>query len=215
VYLVAGVLTLGLAIFISNKLWAQPATTAAAQPKSRVALFNLTYVMKHSKKFQYFQEELKKTVEPFQSKDTMLKKKGEDLAKEAQLPTTKAQRKDEIEKHLKDLQRQIEDNKNDAQKIVVKKQEEQIKTIYMDIMTVVSRIAQSHGYEMVFHYNDALTDEDYLSAPNIARKMQAGALMPIYKANGVDISMHVLDTLNKSLGAVSMPGSASTASPKR
>lgn len=198
----AGVLTLGAGIYLSSQLAAQTpaagggAPAGMAQPKTRVALLNLTYVIKNYNKFKSFQEELKKTVEPYQAKDTSLKAEGEKLAKEAQAPNTTAEKRDQIEKKLKDLQRQIEDNKNDAQKIVVKKQEEQLKILYMDVRSVVDRYAQAHNFEMVLHYNDAVTPDDYWSPANIARKMQAGALMPMYIANGLDISGPIVTTLN-------------------
>ena len=101
-----------------------------------------------------------------------------------------------FERKLKDLQRQIEDNKMEGSKVLAKKQEEQLKILYMDVRTVAARYAAAHGYEVVMHYNDAVTDADYYSGPNIARKLQAGALMPIYMANGVDISRDLTITLN-------------------
>jgi hypothetical protein len=97
---------------------------------------------------------------------------------------------------MKDLQRHLEDNKNDAQKTLVKKQEEQLRILYMDVRNVVDRYAQAHGFDMVLHYNDAVEQQDYWSAQNIARKMQAGALVPMYFAAGLDISGNIIATLN-------------------
>ncbi len=194
----AGVLALGTAIYVSSHLAAQQPNAAQQQqqPKSRIAILNLTYVVKHYKKFQTYQEELKKMVEPFQAKDTSLKKEGETLTKEGQTPATTADRREKIEQRLKQIAREIEDNKNDAQKKVQQQQEGQLRTLYMDIRGVAEKYAQAHGYEMVLHYNDAVTTEDYWSAPNIARKMQAGALMPLYWTNGIDISSNIVQTLN-------------------
>jgi outer membrane protein len=194
----AGVVALGCAIYASNQLWAQaPAGNAQAPaPKTKVGLVNLSHVIKQYNKFKTFQEELKNTVAPFSAKDASLKAEGDKLAKEAQNPSTAAARRDEIQKKLKDIERQIEDNKVDAQKVVVKKQEDQLKILYMDIRNVVDRFAQAHGYEMVLHYNDATTTEEYWSPQNIARKMQAGALMPMYIAGGLEISESIIRTLN-------------------
>lgn len=192
--LVAGVMALGTAIYLTGHVGAQG--NAAAAPKTKVGLLNLTYVIKNYNKFKNFQEDLKKTVEPFQTKDTGLKTEGEKIAKEAQTPATTAARREAIEKRLKEIQRDIEDNKNEAQKVVVKKQEDQLKILYMDVRGIVERYAQAHGFEMVLHYNDATTQEEYWSPTNIARKMQAGALMPMYMANGLDISANIVATLN-------------------
>lgn len=207
----AGVMALGCAIYTSNQLWAQaPAGTTMSQPKTRIGLLNLTYVIKNYNKFKTFQEELKRTVDPYQAKDSALKAEGEKLAKDAQGANATAEKREQVERKLKDLQRAIEDNKNDAQKVVVKKQEDQLKILYMDVRGVVDRYAQAHGYEMVLHYNDAVTQDEYWSPANIARKMQAGALMPMYIGNGLDISANIVSTLNGSLGGAAAPAAAAT-----
>lgn len=202
VYLAVGAAALGLAIHVSTLLAQStspaPAPTASAA-KSRMAMINLTYVVKNYTKFKTYQDELKKTVDPYQTKDNALKAQGEKLAKEGQ--SAAGERREQIERQLKELQRQMEDNKNDAQKVLVKKQEDQLKTLYMDVRSVVERYAQAHGFEMVLHYNDATTTEEYWSPQNIARKMQAGALVPMYMANGLDISANIVSTLNSSYGS--------------
>jgi outer membrane protein len=201
-FALAGMSALTLAIFAGRLLYAQNAqsasSTPAAAPKThtRVALLNLTYVVKNYKKFQTYQEELKKLVEPYQAKDTSWKAEGEKLAKDAQAAGVTQEKREEIERKLRELQRNIEDNKQEVQKVLVKEQEKQLKTLYLDVYNVVSRYAQAHNYEMVLHYNDAVTQEDYWSAANIARKMQTGALMPMYMTGGLDISANVVQTLN-------------------
>lgn len=212
VFVAAGVVVLGLALVVSTRLMAQappatgtPAAPAAGTNKSRVALLNLTYVIKNYKKFQTFQDELKKAVDPFQAKDTAWKKEGETIAKEAQTPACTAERRETIGKRLKELERLIEDNKGEASKVVNTKQEEQLKILYMDVRNHAYRFAQAHGYDMVLHYNDAVTDKDYWSGPNIARKMQAGALMPLYTGAGVDVSMDLVNSLNAAMGGGAAP----------
>ncbi|MFO0881310.1 MAG: OmpH family outer membrane protein [Gemmataceae bacterium] len=201
----AGVMALGIAIYASNKLWAQAPASTATAVKTRVGLLNLTYVIKNYSKFKNFQEELKKTMEPFQAKDSGLKAEGDKIAKDAQTPNATAEKREQIERKLKDIQRAIEDNKVEAQKVLMKKNEEQLKIVYMDVRSVVDRYAQAHGFEMVLHYNDAVTQEEYWSPQNILRKMQAGALMPMYIANGLDISANIVSTLNSSAGASPAP----------
>jgi Skp family chaperone for outer membrane proteins len=217
--LMAGVMALGCAIYASNKIWAQAPNPGAppvpAQLKTKIGLVNLSQVMKEYNKFKTFQEEMKTAVQPFQGKDTALKTEGDKLAKEAQSPQVTAPRRDEIERRLKDIQRHIEDNKVEAQKLIGKKQEDQLKILYMDIRNVVDRFAQAHGFEMVLHYNDATTAEEYWSPQNIARKLQAGALMPMYISNGLDISRSIITTLNASAPAAPPAGGAPAAQPPR
>jgi Skp family chaperone for outer membrane proteins len=198
VIVAAGVVALGVAVYV-GQLWAQNRAPAApaAEAKTKVALFNLSYVIKNYAKYTAFQEEMKTAVAPFQAKDNSLKAEGQKLAQEAQLPTTKPERREEIEKRLGELKHLIEVNKTDANKALGKKQEEQLRILYMDVRTVSEKIASSRGFEVVLHFNDALGDE-YWSGPNIARKMQAGALIPMYWTNSLDISTDIVTTLNSS-----------------
>jgi len=196
----AGVLALSLAIVVSAKLGAQttqPTQPRPAAPTTKVAIMNLTYVVNNYEKFKTYKEEIKRAVEPFQKKDEELKAKAKSLAEEAGKQGVSAERRDQIENQLKALQRDVEDNKNEAQKVVGKKQEQQLITLYGDVHTVCKRVAEARGYDMILHFNDATDPKEYWSAPNIARKMQAGALMPIYYNLGLDVSNDVLATLNQ------------------
>jgi Skp family chaperone for outer membrane proteins len=202
VILAAGAVALGAAACV-GALWAQtgarPATPpAAAEPRTRVAIINLAYVVKHYAKFDAFQAEIKAAAAPYQAKDAQFKSEAERLAKETADPKTTAEKRDANEKRLRELQRLAEDNKNDAQKVLAKKQEDQLKILYMDVRAVVERYAQSHNFEMVLHYNDAINSTDYWSAQNIASKIQQRGLMPMYSAAGMDISQEIVKTLNQS-----------------
>jgi hypothetical protein len=42
----------------------------AKEPRTRVALINLTYVIKYYNKYKTFQKELEEIVKPFQDRDT-------------------------------------------------------------------------------------------------------------------------------------------------
>jgi Skp family chaperone for outer membrane proteins len=214
-FLLVGVIALGTAIYASSRLWAQTPGVAATGTKTKVGVLNLTYVIKNYSKFKTYQAELKLKVDPFQARDTAWKTDGEKLAKEAQQPTTTPARRDDIEKKLKEYQRLIEDNKAEAQKVLVKEQEAQLVTLYKDIRTVVDKFAVAHGYDLVMHYNDVITTEEYWSPPNIARKMQAGAAMPMYISGGVDISANVLATLNAASGGTAPTPAPSTGTGSR
>lgn len=211
-FLLVGVIALGTAIYASSTLLAQTTGVPATGSKTKVGVVNLTVVIKGYTKFKMYQEQLKREVDPFQTKDLAWKTEGEKLAKEAQQPATTAATRDTIEKRLKELQRLIEDNKAEAQKVLVKAQEAQLVTLYKDVRSVVDRIAVAHGYDLIMHYNDVTDPAEYWSAPNIARKMQAGAAMPMYIGAGVDISATVLATLNASAGTPAASGTG-TGSP--
>ncbi len=182
----------------------QPVASASASTSgTRMAILNLTYVIKNYVKYQHFQEEMKGIVEPFQKKHEALQQKLEDLRKQAAALPPKGQpgQGEELEKQARDIQRQMEDNKTEIQLKLGKRNDEEMKIIYLDVYQAVTGYATSHRYDLVMHYNDAITKEDFLSAQNIARKLNTGALMPLIAAPNLDISKDIVDLLNGGMGA--------------
>jgi len=200
VIVAVGVLALGVMVYV-GRLWAQTGAPAAApEPRTRVALLNLNYVIKKYGKFVAFQDEIKRVVGPYQTQDQQTKARAEQLAKEARAPTTPANRREEIQNEMKGLQRKVQDLKEEFEKVVGKRQEEQLKILYKDVQDASHRYAMAHNFDLVLHYNDATTSDEYYSGANIARKIQAGACMPLYAAPGMDISEQVVASLNAAYG---------------
>jgi Skp family chaperone for outer membrane proteins len=194
------VLVLG-ALVHGGKTWLQaaPQPPALAIPAVRpsIALLNLTYVLKNYQKFEKYQAEMKNVLAPVQKRDADLRARLEEATKEAADSKTTEARREELAAVIKDLQRQIEDNAAAAKKIVQMRGEEQMKVLYLDVLDASMRYAKVHDIDLVLHYNDATSKEDFFSAPNIARKLQGGALMPLYAAEGLDISKQIVEILNR------------------
>lgn len=196
-----GSLIVALAVLIgAGRLWAdgKDEWPAKSTPRTRVALVNLTYVIKNYKKYAQFQEEIKKAIAPFQEHDLKLRERAEKLAKSKDSSIIPAKAED-IEEKIKKIQREVEDNNAKAKKNLGKRTDQKIKIIYLDVTQAAQQYALAHGFDLVLHYNDALTKEDYFSAANISRKLQSGALMPFYSAPGMDITMDLTKILNESL----------------
>ena len=70
---------------------------------------------------------------------------------------------------MTELKRLIDDNKADANKSLVKKQEQQL-NISPGCAESSEKVAMSRGFEMVPDQRDATTQQEYWSPPNIARK---------------------------------------------
>jgi Skp family chaperone for outer membrane proteins len=194
-FLLTGAVVLGAAIYV-GALWANPPARPAAG-SVKVGLVNITYVMKYYYKYKSYTDDLKQSMSKFQDNDTKWRKTGESLAKERADAKTTDSRKEAIDRELKLLERQIEDNKNEAQKLLIKKNEEQMKLLYSDVRDQVSRYAQANGFDMVFHYHEPLEDVEFSSAQNIARKLNVGALVPMYWSKSLDISQQVVISLNR------------------
>jgi Skp family chaperone for outer membrane proteins len=182
----------------------QPVASASAAPTgTRIAIMNLTYVINKYVKYQHFKEEMKVAIEPFQKKHESLQQQLQELQKQAAaLPRGQSDQGAEMERKAREIQHQMEDNKTEIQLQLGKRNDEEMKIIYRDIYGAVQGYATSHGLDLVLHYNDAITQEDFMSAQNIARKLNTGALMPLFYPNSsnLDISQDIVKLLNDSMG---------------
>jgi len=203
VAIAAGV-ALALVAFVGSHASAQgqpgtavPPVTRPATPQTKIALLNLTYVVKGYKKYQTFQNELKAKAMQY---ETGIKDKAariETLTKEASNPATEGAAREAKEKEIRDLKRQIEDVQMAGRTELEKFQGDMMVQFYKEVRDASQRHALANGFELVFHYNDATTQADYDSPANINRKMNSSGLMPFYWAPGMDISAAVLDALNQ------------------
>ena len=158
-------------------------------------------------KYKDMQAELKETAEPFQRRESTLRRQGEKLRTELEqlqkqtnqggpLSDEIAQKKEELERKVRMLQREIEDNQTEAKAKLGKKTETSMKEMYRVVSEAVARFAKEHDYEIILHYNDAITAQDYSSLPNIQRKLSSGALTPLAIKPGVDVSKDLVELLN-------------------
>jgi len=196
-----------VAVLGASRLWAESKEKKPA-PRTRIGLVNLTYVIKNYDKYQQFQIEMKKLVQPSQRRHEELQSKLEALHKQAAdaslVPAAGEDRdekakKEALEKQAKDIQRQMEDNKAEIQLKLSKRSDDELKIIYKDIREATQGYATTHDLDLVLHYNDAITQEDYVSAQNIARKLNTGALMPLYSKEEMDISQDLVTLLNQKM----------------
>jgi Skp family chaperone for outer membrane proteins len=186
----------------------QGAGAPSAPLRTRIAILNLTYVIKNYDKYKRFQDEIKVFIEPFQKKDTELRQKLEELRKAAGNPPRQGQpsQGEELEKQAREIQRQLEDNAAEIKLKLGKRSDDEMKTVYLDVCTAVQSYARSHDFDLVLHYNDAVTESDFLSPQNIARKLNTGALMPMTFQPSMDISQDIVKILNYNVSATSAPG---------
>lgn len=199
VAIVAGVVTLGAGLYVGSRGWAQaPAAGGAAAPAAtmRLRLVNLQHVIKNYKRTEALRNEHTAVFKKYD--DDINKMKTELDGRNKQLVDPQyAAHKEGIEKEIKRLQRDIQDKGEEARTALAKKEGELITLIYNEVEDAVRKYAAMNGIELVMHYNDAVADADRRSANNIARKMSAGACMPMYMAGGLDISQEIVETLNK------------------
>jgi Skp family chaperone for outer membrane proteins len=196
--LIIGALTLGLAIYVTGRSSAQPGGgMAASEPRTRIALINLAQVIKHYQKVIAFQNEVKGLLQPYQDKAKGIQAQIEAHTKKLQDPALKAEEREVTEKNLRAWQRSLEDLNNDAKAFWTKKNDDQMVILYKEVMDAAQRYAGAHNFELVMHYNDATPDmPEYWHPGNVARKIQAGACIPMYVTPGMEITKPVVDALN-------------------
>jgi Skp family chaperone for outer membrane proteins len=191
------VLVLGVAALLvsgssSHLLAQQPAGT-------RVAIVNVGLVFSKYEKAKFYKAELETTLKPYKDKGEKIaaemKKYGEPLKNKA---VTDPKLKEQYEQYLLKLKRDMEDVDMEARKLIGKKQEDQIITLFKEVQGAIQGFAQSNGYHLVLGYGQQIEGDMY-SFANINRIMQGmdlGSATPLFLVGGVDISQPVVDTLN-------------------
>jgi Skp family chaperone for outer membrane proteins len=190
------ILVLGLAA------WAFAGLTGrllAQQTGTRVAVVNVGLVFSKYDKARFYKSELEATLKPF-------KEKGEKIAAEMKTygeplkagKVTDPKLKDQYEQYLLKLKRDMEDVDREARNLIGKKQEDQIITLYKEVIGAIQLFAQQSKYELVLGYGQQI-EGDVNSFANINRIMQGmdlGSTTPLFLVGRVDISQAVVDQLN-------------------
>jgi Skp family chaperone for outer membrane proteins len=155
-------------------------------------------VVKQYDKATDCQNEFKEAVKAFQKREQELKEELDDLRKKLDTERLTPEKREAAEKKGRQLSRQMFELQEEARSTIAKKQERQVTEIYTDIRQAAQRYAAAHNVALVMHYNDALPDSpDFSSSQNVTRKIQAGALMPVYIAPGIDITRELIEDLNE------------------
>jgi Skp family chaperone for outer membrane proteins len=199
VVITAGVAALAVGIYLGSRLWAQQATDAPVpkHPETRVAIVNLSYIIKNYEKATQYDQEFKTVLQKYDTELQGLNGRLEVDKKKFADPATPSTEKEKLQADAKQLERTIQDRKEEINKELKKKREEQIVILYRDVEQYVNILAKSKGIDLVMHYNDVPAGQpEMYSAPNIARKMTADACLPVYVAQGIDLSQEVKDGLN-------------------
>ncbi len=191
VAVLAGVGALALAVYLGSRLTAQ--TSTVARPTSKIAVINVPLVIKHYKKYQTYEGELKKIADGYEAEEAKLKKEMLSLQELAQKPEAN---RDKLEEDMKELKRRHEDLGQRFKKEMGKKQEDQLVQLYKEIEAMVARVAVSRGFEMVLQYTDVIEAKDKYNPVFVQRKVLGGMCLPLYIQSGLDISGDVIANLN-------------------
>jgi Skp family chaperone for outer membrane proteins len=202
--LALGILALGVAAYWGGQLSAQANNQPAPASllRNKIAVFNMSKVIKEYKRWQDFEAQRKSALDAQEAKFNKIKgdmtKKTEELQK---LPPSETAKREQLERELRLLKNQGAEMQEDVQKQFAKWEQDQVTTIYKEIETLCADMARTYHIELILHYTDPSKDEEKYHPMNLARKLQSSGITPIYMAQGMDISQWVLDNLNKRYGA--------------
>jgi Skp family chaperone for outer membrane proteins len=216
VTIAAGLAALGVVAYIGSHLSAQAPSTAAPPAQTRIAVVNLLNVIKGYGKAKFYDGELEEARKPYVAKAEELKQAlvswQNYLADPKNAPQLTDDKKQEGEKNIVNIKRQLEDLDKEARKALSKKREQQVVQLYKEIDEHVKRYAVANGFHLVLSYFEPVTSADLFSGANITRKLEGmsmgGSCNPMYYADGMDISGPIIESLNRAYGgaAAAAPG---------
>ena len=215
--IIVGTALLGLATYVGSQLWAQtPASAKPAQPaaplNSKIALLNLSSVVKHYDKWTNFQKEMKDLVTNYENTLQAKKTQVETLQKGVTVNTDTAQ-KDQVAKQLRTLQGEMQEISEEAKQKLARREGDMLVIIYKEVQQAVEAYSTAYQIELVMHFNDAISKDDMNNPANVQRKMTTGACMPLLMDPRMDITEPVTKMLNdyykRVLGAAPAPAAPS------
>ena len=171
--------------------------------QSRIAVMNLGQVIKGYRKYQTFEAEMKQQSTMLQQELEKKKATGVAMQKELEQPGLAPDRREQDEREIKRLQREMQDSIEEAKARIAKREVDQLVVIYKDIKDAVDAYARTYGFEMVMQYTDAIGPDAY-APQNFQHKMTNRACMPIYVDQRLDITAEITQMLNNKV-ASAMP----------
>jgi Skp family chaperone for outer membrane proteins len=175
----------------------------APVPKTKIAIINLQHVVKSYDRWKQFEDEYKRNYKGYDAEFEKIKEQGLKLKERLNKMNATDPEAEPIKLQLKALDRQVQDLGDSAKQKLLKLQDEMSMQIYAQVEEAVSVYAKANDLDLVLQYNDGVQGQELHNPQNIQRKMQTGALMPVYAVSGMDISQTIILMLNQHWKAVS------------
>ncbi len=177
-----------------------PPATTQAQPGTKVAVVNIGHVFNKYNRAIAFKTQLEREFEPFKAKAKKLTDEMKTWEDEMRNPKATPKDVETRQEYIKRNKRDLEDLGVEMQRMLGKKQEENLVTLWKEVNMGISKVSEAYGFQIVFGFGDPLDKALMDLFPNINRKMQAmdgGAAVPLYVHGSVDLSHAVTETLNR------------------
>src|SRR5439155_24139382 len=128
-------------------------------------------------KAQQLNTQIKNKVQYYSNKMNEKRTEVQRLQAELTKPTLAPQQKDQYEKDILRLQRELQDLDAQARKEIGKEQGDIAVQIFKEIEGVIQAVAVANGFDLVLSFPDATTTDggDMYSQDNVVRKMASQA----------------------------------------
>jgi Skp family chaperone for outer membrane proteins len=207
--ILAGFAALAAGAYLGNMSWAQqqPQYTQQQAPLQArsIAFVNLSQVIKNYQKYKTFQEQLKSESQRVQSELENKRNTAVNEQKQLEQPSLASAQREQIEKDIKRIQREMQDSMDEAKSRIQKAEFDQFVVMYKEIKEAVEVYARSYAIELVLQYSDPVNQADFYSPPFFQQKLVNRACMPVYLDPRMDISDAVTSMLNRRLASAASP----------
>jgi Skp family chaperone for outer membrane proteins len=204
--ILAAVATLATGAYLGNYVRAQQQgyqqgsysqpQTQAAPLQSKIAIVNIYQVIKNYKKYQGFEADIKTKSTNVQHDLENKKAQVVSYQKEMEKAETPPTKRDEYEREIKRIQREMQDTVDDAkQKLTKEEYDEMVKT-YREVSDAVEVYARAYGIELVLQYGDGVGSEKF-QPPHFQARLNNRACIPIYVDPRMDITGPITTMLNQ------------------
>ncbi len=192
---------LGGVVYLAGQSFAQtpgqPAPAPAPKPATgKIAVFNVAKVMREYKRWQYYAGVMNTKRMTISGDLGKIRAEIAALQEQIQKEPTNT-KKEEMAKQLVVKQREFEDKDRMARKSLDEESAAHLQNLFAEIQAGVRAFVESNGYDVVFAYPDAVTDEEKKSPVYFDLKMRPPAAMPFFVSPSADITPMLVETLNK------------------
>ena len=203
-FILTGVAVLAAGAYFGSYLFAQlPAGgtgTAQANTGTRIAVINVGHVFHNYKRAVAFKAEIDELLRQPKAAATQLIEQGRGFEAQIKQPGISPADKQKLEISLLNVKRKLEDLDMEMRKLIGKRQEDNLMTLWKEVNMGIQQVAKAYGFQIVLGYGDPMEQKDLDLFPNINRKMMAmdlGSTVPLYIHGSVDLSDIVTVTLNR------------------
>ena len=197
---------IGVSYFVGSAC-AQPAKVVDKEPPHKIALIDMSEVIKGYTKFQGMQEDLKGKIKEKEAEGKLLTDKVKVVVDQLNSGTIVKGSADyqALEKDYLRLQGDMQALKQSAQLDLMREEARNYHNVYLDVQAAVAKFAKHFGYTLVLRFS-----KEELDSNDPQKVIQGLGRQVIYHEPGDDITEGVLKFLNNSMTAKGGPAPSST-----